>query len=121
VRVLRLELSDCVLLDARYAQHGNSQRRMLEALREAGAGAAAERLRALRGLERRFGVDLGSLCHRFRRRDRPETHPIERFIVEHVTELRRGAGGRDELWVLLDHVRQVRELMEGRLVGKPEA
>jgi hypothetical protein len=93
---------------------------MRGALLEAGATAVVERLDALRKMERAVGIDLGSVCHRFDRRSRPDTHPIERLVIDFVTETRHGAGG-EELWVIIDRVAQVRELMEGRLVGEPES
>jgi hypothetical protein len=121
MEVLRLSPGDCRLLAARYGEHDNSHRRMVAALEEADADAPLARLRALRMLERRFGIDLGSLCWRQNRVDHPGTHPIERYIVQYVTRVRRGEGGMQELLVLLDNVRHVRELMEGRLVGEPES
>ncbi len=121
MHVLRLNPADRRLLAARYAEHGNSHRRMVAALGEAGAEAPLARLRALRMVERRFELDLGSLCWRAGRVDHPDTHPIEKFIVRYVARVRTNENGAEELLVLLDHVRQVRELMEGRLVGEPES
>lgn len=121
MEVLRLTPADRDLLAARCGEHGNSHRRMMSALGEAGADAPLARLRALRILERRFEVDLGSLCWRLGRVDDPATHPIERYIVQYVTRVRTDEHGNEELLVLLDNVRQVRELMEGRLVGEPDA
>lgn len=105
------------MLAARFAQHGNSHRRMRGALLEAGATDVADRLTMLRRLERQFDIDLGEICFRYDRRTDPRTHPIERLIIGYITECRRGG---DEIWVLLDRVRQLRELKEGRLVGEPE-
>jgi hypothetical protein len=42
------------------------------------------------------------------------------MIVDYVTETHDTDNGA-ELWVLLDRIVQVRELMEGRLVGEPES
>jgi hypothetical protein len=91
---------------------------MQSALLEAGAGEVATRLVMLRRLERQFDVDLGEVCYRYERKDDPATHPIERVIISYITQARQGGG---ELWVLLDRVRQLRELKEGRLVGEPES
>lgn len=121
MEVLRLDQGDCRLLAARYAEHANSHRRMVAALEEASADAPLARLRALRILERRFSIDLGSLCWRWRRLDDPAMHPFERYIVRYVTRVHRTDEDGEQLLVLLDHVRQVRELMEGRLVGEPDA
>lgn len=94
---------------------------MRGSLLEAGVPATVDRLDTLRRLERRVGIDLGSVCFRFERRDRPETHPIERVVINYITELRQPADGVEELWVLLDRIDEIRELMEGRLVGEPES
>ena len=118
MQVISLTASDCRVLAARYAEHGNSHRRMRDALREAGAAEVCERLTALRALERRFDVDLGEVCGRYQRRADPKTHPIERLVIRFITEERHGG---DHVWVLLDRVRQLRELKEGRLVGEPES
>ena len=116
MEVVRLSQTDCDLLAARYVEHGNSHRRMSQALREAGATAAADRLVGLRKLEHRFDVDLGLLCHWFQRRDATETHPVERTIINYLTRPQP-----DEVWILLDRVRELRVFLdEGRLVGEPE-
>ena len=117
--VVRLAAADARLLAARYAQHGNSHRRMRGALEEAGAAAAAARLTVLRSLERSFGVDLGRVCSLHFRRDEPGLHPVERAVIEYITATLATAQG-DEVLLLLDNLRRVRELMEGRLVAEPE-
>ena len=121
MQVLRLSASDARLLAARFTEHGNSHQRMCAALKDAGTRAVPARLRALRALERRFDVDLGSICFRFQRRDDPGVHPIERLVVQYITRPARGAHpDAADVWILLDHVRRVRELKEGRLVGEPD-
>lgn len=118
--VISLSFADRGLLAARFARHGNSHRRMRTALMDAGAEDAVARLDALRGLEHRFQVDLGSISWRYERREDEGTHPLERYIIGYIAELRRS--GEDEvLWVKLDRVREIRDLMEGRLVGEPES
>jgi hypothetical protein len=118
VQVVCLSHADRRLLSARFAVHGNSHRRMRGALEEAHAATAIAHLDALRGLERRFRVDLGSICWRYERRETPGVHPIERFVIAYITQCRRSERG-DELWILLDRVSEIRDLMEGRLVGEP--
>lgn len=121
MQVVRLSAEDAQVLAARFAEHGNSHRRMAGAFRDAGAGEAAERLCALRRLECRFQVDLGSLCHRFRRRDQAATHPIERMVLDYVAEDRERPDGGREVWVHIDRVRQVRAWVEqGQPVREPE-
>ncbi len=118
MNVIRLSAADGRLLAARHGRHGNSHRRMRAALRETGAGEALARLDALRLIERRFTIDLGAIAGLHARRHAPDLHPIARFVLSWVSETRPSEHG-DELWVLLDRVRAIRDLMEGRLVGEP--
>ena len=111
MEVLCLSVADYGLLKSRYAEHGNSQLRLAEALKEAGATDALRQSKTLRRMEVSFGIDLGSVCHRFEHRHDTGTHPIETMVMNFVAEW-RGSNGRRELWVLIDRLRQVRELME---------
>ena len=121
MEVVRLSQTDCALLAARYIEHGNSHKRMTVALREAGAGEAADRLHGLRTLEHRFDVDLGLLCQWYSRRDSDNTHPIERTLISYLTRTQANGAG-PEVWILLDRVRELRAFLEeGRLVGEPES
>ena len=121
MEVVRLTRSDCTLLAARYANHSNSHRRMAQAMTEAGAADSLGRLTTLRTVERQFDVDLGMLCHWYEQRDASQTHPVQRAIIHYLTaSCAPGAGA--ELWIRLDRVRELRDLMEeSRLVGEPES
>ena len=121
MEVISLTRSDCALLAARFGEHANSNRRMLAALEEAGAHESYTRLVVLRQMERRAGVDLGMLCYHFEHRNDATTHAFERAVMNYVAQWRLGNKGSEELWVLLDRIRQVRDIVEeGRLVGEPE-
>jgi hypothetical protein len=118
VEAVRLTLADCSLLAARYQEHGNSHRRMTQALLDAGAAGTADRLLNLRQIERRFDIDLGLLCHWYERRTAQGSHPVERAIIAYLTAVHT----RDEVWILLDRLRELRDLLdESRLVGEPES
>lgn len=121
MEILRLTPADCQLLSTRFAEHGNSLSVMRRALDEAGRHDDLERLRALRRMELHFRVDLGSLCHRFQLRDAPGTHPIETGVLDYVAQWRLADDGTPRLWVRIDRVRQIRQLMEeDELVREPE-
>jgi hypothetical protein len=119
MNVVCLTAFDRGLLYARYAQHGNSYRRMSDALQEAGADEAGGRLHALRRIEKEFDLDLAEICHRHVHRNDDGTHPIERLVVDFIAEEREHEAGA-QLWVMPERVRQVRELMHGKLVGDLE-
>ena len=122
MEVLSLKRSDCALLAARFREHGNSQRRMLGALDEAGAKEFYTRLIVLRNIEKQMGVDLGAVCYRFERRNDADTHSFERAIMNYIAQWRLDVSGAEELWVRLDRIREVHDLIEeGRMVTEPEA
>lgn len=121
MEVVRLSAEECGLLSRRFSEHGNSHRRMVQALRDEGVEDVVEHLAALRKVEIRFAIDLASLCHRFEQREAQSTHPLERAVLDYVATRRRGPDGAEELWVLLDRVKEVRDLIdEGELVGEPD-
>ncbi|MGH7449667.1 MAG: hypothetical protein ACREK1_02790 [Longimicrobiales bacterium] len=114
--IVCLSPADRRLLCARFDQHGNSHRRMVAALADAGADDAGARLLALRFIEQRYDLDLAEICARHARRNDGGTHPIERLVLEFITE-ERHSENETQLWIMPDRVRQVRELMDGPLVG----
>ena len=114
--VVALAAADRRLLTARFAEHDNSHRRMRDALLEAGATDAAARLDALRRVEYHFDLDLGLICHRHARRNARDTHPLERALIDYLTEIRQDEHGLEVLWVLPERARQLDDLMHGRLV-----
>lgn len=120
IHVVRLTAADRRLLCARWDEHGNSHRRMFDVLAEAGAADAGARLLALRTIEKRYDLDLAEICHRHAKRQDASTHPIERLVIEFIAEERHVEEGT-QLWVMPDRVRQVRELMNGKLVGEPDS
>jgi hypothetical protein len=119
MNVVCLSAFDRGLLCARYAQHGNSYRRMFDALQEAGAEKASGRLCALRRIEKEFDLDLAEICYRYAHRNDDRTHPIERTVVDFIAEEREHDAGA-QLWIMTERVHQVRELMHGKLVGDLE-
>ena len=122
--VVALTFGDRRLLAARYEQHSNSHRIMRESLLQRGAEDLAQRLEALRSIERKFDLDLGLVCHLYEHRADIDRHPIEKMVVAFITDAHQrvareasGAADGDELlWVLPDRVRQVRDLMQDRTV-----
>jgi hypothetical protein len=122
--VVALTQTDCALLTARYAAHGNSHRRMRTALLANGAADSVARLDALRAVERAFDLDLGLVCHLYEHHADDDAHPIAKLVAEFITDVRSNASGStpggELLWVLPDRVRQVRELMQEHVVGERE-
>jgi hypothetical protein len=120
MHVVCLSAPDRRLLRTRFVRHANSYCRMRAALADAGAHDSEARLAALRRIERRFDLDLAEICHRHARRHDSGTHPIERLVLDFISEERR-AGDGAQLWVIPERVRQVRDLMAGKMTGDLEA
>ncbi len=124
MNVVALTFTDRRILAARYDEHTNSHRDMRETLLSRGALDTVARLDALREVERLFDLDLGLVCHLYEHRADEGRHPIEKMVVDFITDVRtnHAAGGdADELlWILPDRVRQVRDLMQGHAVGDRE-
>ena len=116
IHIVCLSPADRRLLCSRFDEHGNSHVRMFDELTKAGADDAGARLLALRSIEKRFDLDLAEICARHARRNDGSTHPIERLVLEFITE-ERHAEDETQLWVMPDRVRQVRDLMDGSLAG----
>lgn len=70
------------------------------------------RLRALRRLECHFSIDLGALYHRYLNRNAEGLHPLERSILDSIAHWHQRPGEEVELWIRVDNVRQVRELID---------
>lgn len=120
IQIVCLSPADRRLLCARFDEHGNSHRRMFDALAEQGADDAGARLLALRTIEKHYNLDLAEICARHARRNHGSTHPIERLVLEFITE-ERHTEHETQLWIMPERVRQVRDLMDGRLVGEAES
>jgi len=117
--IVCLSPADRRLLCSRFDEHGNSHVRMFDALTKSGADDASARLLALRSIEKRYDLDLAEICSRHSRRNDGGTHPLERLVLEFITE-ERHTEDETQLWVMPDRVRQVRDLMDGQLADGAE-
>lgn len=107
--LIRLTRRDRWLLVRRYEFHGNSVSSLAKALAREGEGeAAVQHLRALRRIERRFGIDLGLLSHKVRRCRERRPHPLERIVIDYVTLPSK----EEEVLLDVDRVREVIRLIE---------
>ncbi|MBI4513306.1 MAG: hypothetical protein HY702_04270 [Gemmatimonadetes bacterium] len=103
--LVRLTREDRWLLVRRYGFHGNSFAALAKALVREGEGEETiRRLRALHRVERRFGIDLGFLCHEHRRCRERRPHPLERLVMAYVTVPSANDG---DLILDVDRIREV--------------
>lgn len=109
--LIQLSAQDRWLLVRRYEFFRNSSAALAKSLvREADGAAALGRLRALRRIERRFGLDLGLLCHKIRRCRERRPHPLERMVIGYVTV---PTDKKEDVLLDVGRIREVIGLIEG--------
>ncbi|MEJ2153042.1 MAG: hypothetical protein P8Y29_08860 [Gemmatimonadota bacterium] len=96
----------------RYRVHDNSPARMAQQLEIIGDIAKLRLCRTIRRLERRFEIDLGAVCQKFLETERGPTPDVQRQVMAYVAWRELG-GGRRDLVVSVDRVRQIGRLAEG--------
>lgn len=96
----------------RYRVHDNSPARMAQQLEIVGDLAKLRLCRTIRRLERRFEIDLGAVCQKFLETERGPTPDVQRQVMEYVAWRELG-GGRGDLVVSVERVRQIGRLAEG--------
>lgn len=97
----------------RYAEHGNSPARIERHHLDRGDRAAALALRALRRVERRFEIDLGTVCHKFLEAEIASTAAVQREVMAYVARWNEDRSGARRLLVSIDRARQIDRLAEG--------
>lgn len=108
--LILLGAQDRWLLVRRYEFFRNSAAALAKALvREEDGEAVVRRLRALRRIERRFGIDLGLLCHKIRRCRERRPHPLERMVIGYVT---LPTESKDDVLLDVGRIREVIGLIE---------
>ncbi len=97
----------------RYREHGNSSGRLARHFRKIDDQAQLRLARAIRRLERRFAINLGTVCFKFLEKESRPTSRIQQQVMDYVAAWREGDDGHRDLVVSVDRVREVDRLAEG--------
>lgn len=97
----------------RFAAHDNSATRIAKHYRERDDRGKLELCRALRRVERRFAINLGTLCFKFLEKEHQTTHEVQRKVMDYVAYWNEDGEGVRHLVVSVDRVRQIDRLAEG--------
>jgi hypothetical protein len=97
----------------RFAAHENSATRIARHYRERDDRAKLELCRALRRVERRFAINLGTLCFKFLEKEHQPTPEVQRKVMDYVAYWNEDGDGVRRLVVSVDRVREIDRLAEG--------
>ena len=97
----------------RFAAHENSATRIARHYREREDRGKLELCRALRRVERRFAINLGTLCFKFLEKEHQPTPEVQRKVMDYVAYWNEDSEGARPLVVSVDRVREIDRLAEG--------
>lgn len=97
----------------RFAAHDNSATRIARHYRERDDRSKLELCRALRRVERRFAINLGTLCFKFLEKEHQPTPEVQRQVMDYVAYWNESSEGVRHLVVSVDRVREIDRLAEG--------
>lgn len=97
----------------RFAAHDNSATRIARHYRERDERDKLELCRALRRVERRFAINLGTLCFKFLEKELKPTPVVQQKVMDYVAYWNENSEGSRQLVVSVDRVREIDRLAEG--------
>lgn len=97
----------------RFAAHDNSATRIARHYRDRDDRSKLELCRALRRVERRFAINLGTLCFKFLEKEHQPTPEVQRQVMDYVAYWNESSEGVMHLVVSVDRVREIDRLAEG--------
>ena len=97
----------------RYEKHGNSAVRVARHFRRIDDEHKVRTCRAIRRLERRFEINLGTVCYKFLETESHPTSTIQVQVMEYLAHWRESDDGGRDLVVSVDRVREIDRLAQG--------
>ena len=104
----QVELAAC-----RFERHGNSAVRIARHCRRIDDEAKLRTCRAIRRIERRFEINLGTVCYKFLETESRPTSIIQQQVMEYLAHWRALDDGSSDLVVSVDRVREIDRLAQG--------
>ncbi|MDX1661262.1 MAG: hypothetical protein R3326_05680 [Gemmatimonadota bacterium] len=97
----------------RFREHGNSPARIARHFRGEEDASMLRLCRALRSVERKFEINLGTICHKFLETETRPTPEVQRQVMDYVAGWHETPEGAQQLVVSVDRVREIDRLAEG--------
>ena len=99
----------------RFQEHGNSAVRLARHFRHVAEGDRLRVARALRRVERRFKINLGTVCFKLLETETRTTSTFQRRVMEYVTYWREAGDRPPDLVVSVDRIREIDRLAQGEM------
>jgi len=113
MNLIVLTMEQVELAAYRFEAHGNSAGRLTRHFRRTQDGASIGLGRALRRVERRFGINLGTVCFKFLEKETRPTSSFQQQVMDYVAYWREREGGTRDLVISVDHARVIDRLAAG--------
>ena len=97
----------------RFEAHGNSAVRVARHFRYVAETGKLRTARALRRIERRFKINLGTVCYKIVETETQTTSAFQRRVMEYVAYWRDASEGSPDLVVSVDRIREIDRLAQG--------
>ena len=97
----------------RFREHGNSPGRIARHYRAVDEDGALRTCLALRRLERKFGLNIGTICHKFLEKENGPTPRVQQEVMNYVAAWHALDGDAETLVVSVDRVREIDRLAQG--------
>lgn len=113
MKLIGLTSGQVELAAYRFAAHGNSAAKIERHYREREEPDKLRQCRTIRKLERRFAINLGTLCFKFLEKEFQPTPVVQRQVMDYVAHWAEDGEGGRHLVVSIDRVREIDRLAEG--------
>ena len=113
MQLIGLTSAQVELAAYRFAAHENSATRIERHYRERADRDKLLLCRAIRRVEWRFAINLGTLCFKFLEKEFQPTPDVQRKVMDYVAYWSEGSEGGRQLVVSVDRVREIDRLAEG--------
>lgn len=113
MQLIALTREQAELAAYRFEAHENSAARIARHFRRIAEPDKLRTCRALRKLERRFEINLGTVCFKFLEMETGPTSEFQRQVMEYLAYWRELDDGSHDLVVSIDRVREIDRLAQG--------
>lgn len=103
----------------RFQEHGNSAARIARHYRDESDESKLRLCRALRRVEKKYELDLGTICFKWVETETRPTPEVQRRVMDYVAGWHETLDGGQRLLVSVDRVREIDRLAEGDLAEWP--
>jgi hypothetical protein len=98
----------------RFEKHDNSAVRIARHFRRVDDEGKLRTCRAIRRIERRFEINLGTVCYKLLETESGKTSAIQQQVMEYLAHWRERDDGKSDLVISVDRIREIDRLAQGK-------